>query len=134
MLSAASPGTRVNDSFPDPTPRSLPLPIAAQWPFDVRRFPFYYGRVILVLSTLGFLMSVPGQTMGMGVFTESFIDAFHLSRTQLSIAYFFGTLGSALFLTRAGRLYDRVGARSMLVGSSLVLGLVVTSFATIDAV
>lgn len=60
--------------------------------------------------------------MGMGVFTDSFIEAFGLSRTQLSSAYFFGTLGSALLLTWAGRQFDRHGARTLLVLSSLVLG------------
>ena len=124
----------MNDSAPDPKTSSHPFTIAAGWPFDVRRVPFYYGWAILGLSALGFLMSVPGQTMGMGVFTEPFIDAFGLSRTQLSIAYFFGTLGSSLFLTRAGRLYDQIGARTMLVGSSIALALVVGSLAAIGSV
>ena len=33
------------------------------------------------------LMSVPGQTMGMAVFTDPFIEAFGLNRTELSLAY-----------------------------------------------
>ena len=82
-----------------------------RWPFAVDRLPIFYGWVIWLLSTLGFLMSVPGQTMGMAVFTDPFIEAFELSRSQLSFAYLCGTVGSAFLLTRAGRLYDRVGAR-----------------------
>jgi len=112
--------------------RRLTLP--ADWPFDVRRLPFFYGWVIWLLSTVGFLMSVPGQTMGMAVFTDQFITAFGLTRTQLSVAYFLGTVGSALFLTRAGRLYDRVGARTMVMGSSLLLALMLLYVCSIDLI
>ncbi len=82
------------------TPPASALTLSATWPFDVRKSPFFYGWVIWVLSTVGFLISVPGQTMGMAVFTDPFMAAFGLSRTELSTAYFFGTLGSSLFLTR----------------------------------
>jgi len=111
-------------------PRALTL--RATWPFDIRRLPFFYGWVIWLLSTIGFLMSVPGQTMGMAVFTDQFIEAFSLSRTQLSVAYFLGTVGSALFLTRAGRVYDRVGARTMVVASSALLALMLLFICTIE--
>jgi sugar phosphate permease len=84
--------------------------------------PFFYGWVVVAVSTLGILASIPGQTMGMAVFTEPLMDALGLSRTQLSVAYLFGTLGSAAFLTRAGRLYDRFGGRTLIVGASLGLG------------
>jgi MFS family permease len=114
------------------SPEPSRLTLDAHWPFDARRWPFFYGWVIWLISTLGFLMSVPGQTMGMAVFTDPFIEAFGLSRTQLSIAYFFGTLGSALFLTRAGRIYDRIGARTMIVGSSVLLGLVLVFISVVD--
>lgn len=111
-------------------PASLTLPAA--WPFNVRRLPFFYGWVIWLVSTLGFIMSVPGQTMGMAVFTDHFMAAFNLSRTELSTAYFFGTLGSSLFLTRAGRWYDRHQARTLLVAASLVLGVVLVFISSID--
>ncbi len=110
------------------------LTLSPTWPFDVAKTPFYYGWVILALSTVGFLLSVPGQTMGMGVFTESFVSAFGLSRVELSVAYLIGTASSAMLLTRAGRVYDRVGARLMISGASLVLGLFVAFLASIDSV
>ncbi|MCH2170087.1 MFS transporter [Myxococcota bacterium] len=77
-------------------------------------------------------MSIPGQTMGAAVFTDEFVEAFGLSRTQLSIAYLFGTVGSALFLTPAGRLYDRFGARLTLVAASLGLGIFVLWLSVLD--
>ena len=117
---------------PSPPPTSHSLTLRPDWPFDVRRSPLFYGWIIWLLSTLGFLMSVPGQTMGMAVFTDPLIGALGLSRTQLSTAYFFGTVGSALFLTRGGRWFDRVGARAVMVGASLALGLAVLFISLID--
>lgn len=117
---------------PDPGGSRSRFALSPRWPFDVANAPFYYGWVILALSTVGFLLSIPGQTMGMGVFTESFVNAFGLSRVELSIAYLIGTATSAMLLTRAGRVYDRVGARLMISGASLALGLCVAFLATID--
>ena len=72
--------------------------------------------------------------MGMAVFTDHFIEAFGLSRTELSIAYLLGTLGSSFFLTSAGRFYDESGARVSMVASSIALGLFVSYIACIDHV
>jgi MFS family permease len=119
--------------FPALTHRQ-PVTLPARWPFDVRRAPFFYGWAIWLLSTLGFLMSVPGQTMGMAVFTDPFMDAFGLGRTELSAAYFFGTMGSSLFLTRAGRWYDRHQARTMMAGASLMLGVVLVFISIVDQI
>ena len=104
------------------------------WPFAPRRFPVFYGWIVFVVSTLGILASIPGQTMGMAVFTEPLMDALGLSRTQLSLAYMFGTIGSSMFLTRAGRLYDRVGGRALIVASSLSLGVTLIYFAGLGTV
>ena len=121
-----------NNSPMNTESKSPALRIPANWPFAVNKWPFFYGWVVWLISTLGFLMSIPGQTMGMAVFTEPFINAFDLSRTQLSIAYMLGTLASALFLTRAGRLYDRLGARLIMVGSSVALAIVLLYFTVLD--
>ncbi len=106
--------------------------LAASWPFAVDRLPFFYGWVIWSVSTVGILMSIPGQTMGMAVFTDHFIEVLGLSRTQLSIAYLLGTLGSSIFLTRAGRFYDQAGARTTIAAASIVLGLCLVFIGCID--
>ena len=95
--------------------------LQSDWPFAAGRSPVFYGWVIAAFSTLGFLMSIPGQTMGMAVFAEAFIEATGLSRTQLSTAYLIGTLASATLLTRAGVWYDRVGARITILAASTLL-------------
>ncbi len=108
--------------------------LPANWPFRVNSLPFFYGWVIWLVSTLGIIFSIPGQTMGMAVFTNHFIEALELSRTQLSIAYLLGTLGGAVFLTRAGRFFDHAGARITIVLSSVVLGLCLLFISFIDQV
>lgn len=109
--------------------RFLPGP---DWPFAPRRLPFFYGWVVLAVSTLGILASIPGQTMGMAVFTEPLMAALGLTRTELSLAYMFGTIGSSLFLTRAGRLYDRVGGRALIVAASVALALTLVFNSAVD--
>ena len=106
--------------------------IRPDWPFDVRRLPFYYGWLIWVFSMLGILISIPGQTMGMAVFTDHLIAALNLSRTQLSLAYLVGTVGSSLFLTRAGRWYDQLGGRLTVTVASAALAVMVLFISVTD--
>ena len=106
--------------------------LQADWPFQASRQPYFYGWMIAVVSTLGFLMSIPGQTMGMAVFADSFIEAFQISRTELSTAYLFGTATSAFFLTRAGRWYDLHGARAIIVAASFGLGVTLVYISMLD--
>lgn len=107
--------------------------VSPQWPFDIRRLPFYYGWIIWLFSTAGIIFSIPGQTMGMAVFTDHFIEALGLSRTQLSLAYLVGTVGSSLFLTRAGRWYDQLGGRVMVALASALLALMLLYIAVADS-
>jgi len=88
------------------------------FPFSPARSPFFYGWTILIVGSIGMLMSIPGQTVGVSVFTDFLMEALGLSRNALSIAYLVGTVGSALLLSAGGRAYDRFGAR--------VTGVVVT--------
>jgi len=88
---------------------------------EPNKFPFYYGWVILVVCTMGVIMSVPGQTMGVSVFTNSIIEEYGISRELFSIIYLLGTSVSALFLPLAGMALDRWGARRMIVLATLGL-------------
>ena len=92
-----------------------------RFPFDPAKVPFFYGWIILAAGTIGMLMSAPGQTVGVSVFTDYLIDALSLSRRHLSLTYLVGTTASALLLTRAGKFYDRFGGRTMVVVVSLGL-------------
>ena len=80
-------------------------------PFDPKRIPFFYGWVVVGAGIIGVLMSTPGQTLGVSVFTDFLADTLKMTRVRLSFAYLIGTVSSALLLPSAGRLYDRLGAR-----------------------
>ena len=93
----------------------------AKIPFDPSKWPFYYGWFIIALGTLGIIMSIPGQTIGVSTFTDSLIEVLNISRDKISLAYMVGTILSSFLLTKAGRLYDSHGAR--LVGGIGSVGL-----------
>jgi MFS transporter, OFA family, oxalate/formate antiporter len=94
----------------------------ANIPFAPARLPFFYGWAIIPLGAIGIIMSIPGQTMGVSVFTDYLIDALELTRVQLSAAYMCGTVTSACLLTFAGYVYDRIGARLIVPFAALFLG------------
>ena len=113
-------------------PSGLIARLRGDWPFPAGKSPVFYGWIIAGISTLGFLFSVPGQTMGMAVFADAFIEVTGLSRTELSLAYMFGTIASAFFLTRAGRLFDAYGARIVLILAALILGASILFLSVVD--
>ena len=88
-------------------------------------YPFFYGWIIVSVSTLGTIMSIPGQTMGVSVFTDHLISetTIALDRGDLALAYLVGTIASALLLPVAGFFFDKLGARRMIVIASPCMGL-----------
>jgi MFS family permease len=104
------------------------------FPFAPRRWPFFYGWVMLVGSVFAVMASIPGQTMGVGVFTDYLIATWGLSRGQLSAAYMFGTLISSFVLPYAGVMLDRYGSRVMAVLASLGLGAALIVLAGADLI
>lgn len=96
--------------------------VRPDFPFRPAALPFFYGWVVLVVTTLGVVCSIPGQTMGVSVFTDSLLEATGLSRLALSHAYLVGTLASGLALTVGGSWVDRLGVRRTVFGACLGLG------------
>ncbi len=89
---------------------------------------------MLGAATLGIVMSIPGQTMGVSVFTDHLIAATGLTRLEISNAYFFGTLASGLLLPRGGALVDRIGVRSGVVLACLGLATALVFLASSDRI
>ena len=85
--------------------------IAPDFPFAPKKVGFFYGWVIVAVATVGIIMSIPGQTMGVSVFTDHLIRVTGLTRLELAYTYLAGTLGSSLLLPRGGLFLDRHGAR-----------------------
>lgn len=89
---------------------------------DPAKSPIFYGYVILVIGTIGIYCSIPGQTIGVSVFTDPVKDALGLSRNQFSNAYMIGTILSSLVIGRAGVWFDLYGARYVAFFAALSLG------------
>ncbi len=106
----------------------------ADIPFSPAKWPFFYGWAIVMTSTLAIIASIPGQTMGIGVFTDHLIEALGLSREQLSRSYMFGTIISGMILPIAGRLIDRLGVRIMAIVASLGLGISLLTISRCDRI
>lgn len=82
---------------------------------------FFYGYVVLVIGTIGIYFSIPGQTIGVSVFTDPVKDALGLSRNQFSNSYMIGTILSSLVIGRAGIWFDKYGARYVAFFAALTL-------------
>ncbi len=108
------------------------LKIPSNIPFGIDRSPFFYGWIILFAGIVGVLMSVPGQTMGVSVFTDHLIKDLNVTRVQLSLAYLIGTATSGLIITYAGILYDRMGARVIAIGAGVMIGAMLIYLTNID--
>jgi MFS family permease len=61
------------------------------------------------------VMTAPGQTAGLSVFTDPLISELDISRTGISASYFFGTIVGAAAQPFVGRALDRFGARAVTV-------------------
>jgi MFS family permease len=106
----------MNQSSDDPTePRE-----SRPWP---ARLPFFYGWIILPSAALAMFVSGPGQTFSVSLFVDPLIDEFGWSRTAISGLYTAGSLTAASSMLGIGWLLDRFGARVVLAGVGVMLGL-----------
>jgi MFS family permease len=89
---------------------------------------FFYGWIILLIAALGIFVSGPGQSHTFSVFLVHIQADLGLSATSVSSAYAAATLLAAFGLPWMGRILDRAGARVLLVGVTVGLGLACMAF------
>ncbi len=102
------------------------------FPFRPASFPFFYGWVIVGCGVIATLASIPGQTMGVGVFTDHLLATWDVSRNNISLAYMIGTITSSFLLPYAGVALDKLGTRVMMVISAFGLSLSMIFLSHID--
>ena len=95
--------------------------------------PFYYGWVILVISTLAIFMSGPGQTYTFSVFIDPIILETGWTRTQITAMYAFGSLSGAVLIIGVGKLLDIHGARKIISIVIILFGLASFWISQIDS-
>ncbi|MEX1019687.1 MAG: MFS transporter [Litorilinea sp.] len=89
----------------------------------IQRVPFFYGWVILAASTLGMIMTSPGQTFAISIFLEYFIADLDVSRGLVSTFYTVGTLTASFALPFVGRQIDQRPVRVMVAVIAVVFGI-----------
>ncbi len=112
-------------------------PFYAKWvniPFAPARCPFFYGWIIVVVSTLSVICSIPGQTNGVSLFTDYLMEALGIRRTHLAVAYMIGTITSGCILPVAGKLLDRIGVRFMSVFATTGLAISLLVLSQVDRI
>jgi hypothetical protein len=87
------------------------------------RSPVFYGWIIMLVGTLGMVMTSPGQTDSVSVFIEHFIGDLQVSRSLVSTLYTVGTLVGSFVLPVVGQQIDRQGSRRMVIIISALFGL-----------
>ncbi|WP_233205872.1 MFS transporter [Cryobacterium sp. Y82] len=80
------------------------------------------------------VMTAPGQTAGLSVFTDPLIADLGLSRTDVSLSYLIGTLAGASVQPFIGRALDRWGARSVTVVIGLTFAVILLAFSFVGEI
>ncbi|MEM7800971.1 MAG: MFS transporter [Chloroflexota bacterium] len=93
---------------------------------------YFYGWVMLGVATITSILTLPGQTAGVSLFTPSFEEALNLSRTQQTGAYAMGTFLASLAMTYVGAQMDRYGIKRVMTVIVIAFGIacVYTGFVT----
>ncbi|MGB7302251.1 MAG: MFS transporter [Burkholderiaceae bacterium] len=92
---------------------------------------FFYGWVILAVTSLAIFSSGPGQSHTFSVFVDPITNDLGLSKQAISIAYGLATLVAALLLPQMGKLVDKHGPQRMTVWVAFALGLACVLFGAV---
>ena len=96
--------------------------------------PIYYGWVILVVGTIGMILTGPGQTYAISVFIDYFIVDLEISRSLVSTLYTAGTLIASFAMPFVGRQLDYRGSRQMMAIVALLFGIACIYMSTVSNV
>jgi len=96
-------------------------------PRRLKAWPFFYGWVIVLMSALAMVATLPGRSHGLGTITVRLINdpELHLDVLLYGKVNFWATLLGALFCLPCGKILDRFGTRITLTLVSLALGAVI---------
>ena len=108
-----------------PTPRPFVHLIHS----TLNRSRAFYGWRIVALASITGALTGPGQTIGVSVFVDHFIDDLSMTRSQVSTAYLIGTLVAAAGLPYIGRRIDHVGVRKAMTWIAVAFGVALVGMA-----
>lgn len=85
--------------------------------------PFFYGWVMLAITTLTTMATSPGQSFVVGTFSDAIREDLGISLSEFSAAYMIATFCASLPLTLVGRLSDKRGTRFVMTLVTIAFGL-----------
>lgn len=88
----------------------------------LKKTRFYYGWIILAITSLGYFFSGPGQTYFVSIFIDFYIKDYGWNRSTVSTLYSIATLMAGLLLFIVGRLADRFGQKKLILIAAAFLG------------
>jgi MFS family permease len=88
--------------------------------------------VVLGLAVISAALTGPGQTIGVSVFIDHFVDDLSLTRSEVSTAYLVGTLTGAVLLPSVGKFIDRRGVRLAQTIIGLAFGLALVNMSLVN--
>jgi MFS family permease len=94
-------------------------PQARSWP---SRLPFYYGWVNVLVAAVAMSATLPGRTYGLGLIKELLRADLGIGDLRFNALNFWAIILGAVVVLPAGRLIDRIGARTTLVLVAGALG------------
>src|SRR5262245_52108077 len=108
-----TPPTAITEATPAP-----PSPFLL--PSRERRFAWRWVNV--GVAALAMVLTLPGRTHGLGLFTEPLLRSLALDRESYGFLNLWATLLGALFCLPCGWLLDRLGTRAMFLVVTAALG------------
>jgi MFS family permease len=103
------------------TPATLPVPVAAP--------AFFWPWIHVGVAALAMVLTLPGRTHGLGLFTEPLLKSLNLDRQSYGFLNLWATLLGALFCLPCGYLLDRLGTRAVFFAVTAALGATVVAMA-----
>lgn len=94
-----------------------------------RKFPFYYGWVIVVVAALAMSATLPGRTHGLGLVEDPLTADLQMSDPTFARIVLVTSLLGAAFCIPIGWLLDRCGVRIVMLGVTVGLALAVIRMA-----
>ncbi|MEM1166952.1 MAG: MFS transporter [Planctomycetota bacterium] len=94
-----------------------------QPPSPPRPPSFFYGWVVLAVSSVALAATSPGQSWVVGLFTLEISESLGLKESTIALCYGIATFAAAFPLLYVGTLADRFGPRIIMGTSALALGL-----------
>ena len=89
----------------------------------------FYGWWVVLTAGIGLCLGyAPIFVYSFSVFLKSLSQDFHASRSSISLAFTFANIMQSVGAPLAGRLVDRIGARRVILPSTVIFGLVLISF------